>query len=304
MLLMFFCIKVLSANMLDKYAQEMDKYHRTLIQSGIMNVIVYSGFIDVNVAQDVIHKLQNMNLSGTYKEKNNFISNVNNALMKNISYSKKTLTHNYSDKGYKCILQESVFRTDIGEIRTNKNRKETSSFNGLLSNYDEANNILTISKAPPSDWYSPDLFNFAIVNPMMLDFKRFLIPNVNLKQTIEFIPDGRNGIFIKGCVNACEKLHIVIQNGFPCLSDSIYYASTSEDRILRNIYYRYYLPVANCPFEFVYPSLVIVIDAPRNNLCRVEMYDIVRHAVYKKKEDMQDEFEIQIKDNTKILTNI
>lgn len=301
-ILFIFCTETLTANILDKYSQKMNDYHKTLIQGGTMDVVVYSGFINPQTAHDILEKIKNTSLNGTNQERNDFIAFVNDALMKNDQYSKKTLTHKYSNKGYKCILNESILKNNSGEIKIEKKRKETSSFKGLLNHYDANSDTLSISKAPSVDWYSPNYFNFAIVNPMMLDFKLFLIPNKDLKQTIEFIPDGENGIYIKGCVNACEKLHIVIQNDFPCVSDSTYYESAKEEHVLRNIFYRYYQPVTGSSLDLTYPSIVIVIDSQRNNLCRVEMYDITRHQVNKNKNE--DDFEIQINNSTKILTDI
>lgn len=298
-LLFFLGAGVLSANMLDKYSRKMDEYHKTLILGGAMDVVVYRGFIDAKSAQDFIEKLRKTELTGTPQERRNFIELVDKALMKNDSYSKITLKHNYSDKGYKCVLGETVFKDENGRIKTENARIETSLLQNTLKKYYGKDDTLVVSKAPSVDWYSPSYFNFAITNPMMLDFNRFLIPDKSKNQTIEFIPDGENAMFIKGTVKGCEKLRIVIRDGFPYAADSVYYASPAEDRVLRSLFYRYYQPVADCNLEFTYPSVVVIIDAQRDNLCRVEMYDISRHSVDKG----DGNFEIKVGEGTKILTD-
>ena len=148
---------------------------------------------------------------------------------------KKDIRHLYSPTGYKCTLLQSLFGIN-GSIN-DKNNLITSKSKGLLYHYDTNKNTLSIYEAPAADWNSPTYFNFIIINPMMLDFNKLIFNNANPKQILSILPDGENAVFIEGCINSCERIHIIIRNGFPCMDTSIYYKSSKERTILRNIFY-------------------------------------------------------------------
>lgn len=300
-LLLFVAITGTSfANIIEEYSDKLDLYHNKLITGGQMDVVVCRGELSKDEINSIEGYFSATPIEADIGNRNQIISKIEDLLKKRNSFSKKHLKHLYSPSGYKCILTQSSYGVN-GNINHN-NRIVSSKSKGLLSYYDSAKNTLSINEAPQSDWNSPSYFNFLIINPMMLDFKKLIFNNLNPDQVLKILPDGKDAVYIEGCVNYCEKIHIVLKNGFPCMDKSTYYESAQDRTVLRNIFYRFYKNIGDSDVPFLYPSFVIVIDAPRNNdLYKVEFYVIDDFKLSKIKDE---EFEIQINKDTKILTDM
>ena len=290
----------LFSNIIEQNLDKLKFYHDKLIAGGQMEVTIYRGELNKSEADSLLKTFSAMPLAYDMSDKKRIISNIESLLKKENSFMKKDIEHLYSPSGYKCTLLQSLYGIN-GSIN-DKNKLITSKSKGLLYHYDTNKNTLSIYEAPATDWNSPTYFNFIIINPMMLDFNKLIFNNTNPKQILSILPDGENSVFIEGCINSCERIHIIIRNGFPCMDTSIYYKSSRERTVLRNIFYRFYKNIDNLDFNLEYPSLVLVIDSPQNNgLYKVELYEITDFKLLKVNDD---EFGIRIKKDTKILTNM
>ena len=260
----------LFSNIIEQNLDKLKFYHHKLIAGGQMEVTIYRGELNKSEADSLLKSFSEMPLAYDMSDRKRIISNIESLLKKENSFMKKDIRHLYSPSGYKCTLLQSLYGIN-GSIN-DKNNLITSKSKGLLYHYDTNKNTLSIYEAPAADWNSPTYFNFIIINPMMLDF------------------------------NKLERIHIIIRNGFPCMDTSIYYKSSKERTILRNIFYRFYKNIDNLDSNLEYPSLVLVIDSPQNSgLYKVELYEIIAFKLLKVNDD---EFDIRIKKDTKILTNM
>ena len=290
----------LFSNIIEQNLDKLKFYHHKLIAGGQMEVTIYRGELNKSEADSLLKSFSEMPLAYDMSDRKRIISNIESLLKKENSFMKKDIRHLYSPSGYKCTLLQSLYGIN-GSIN-DKNNLITSKSKGLLYHYDTNKNTLSIYEAPAADWNSPTYFNFIIINPMMLDFNKLISNNANPKQILSILPDGENAVFIEGCINSCERIHIIIRNGFPCMDTSIYYKSSKERTILRNIFYRFYKNIDNLDSNLEYPSLVLVIDSPQNSgLYKVELYEIIAFKLLKVNDD---EFDIRIKKDTKILTNM